>query len=170
MAERLASWRVEPLARQHERSAFSCGVDSLDRYLHTQAGQDQRKRVAATFVACDGQRVIGYYSLAALSVEVGAWPEAVARKLPRYPHVPATLLGRLAIDQGVRGQRLGEYLLMDALRRALVASRDVGSVAVVVEAIDQAAAEFYGRYGFRPFPDQPRRLFLPMAVIEPLFS
>ena len=169
MAGSRPSWRVEPLDARHDRSAFSCGVESLDRYLHKQAGQDQRKRVAATFVVCHDERVIGYYSLSALSVDVGAWPEDV-RKLPRYPHVPATLLGRLAVDGSARGQRLGEYLLMDALRRALVASREVGSVAVIVDAIDQAAGAFYDRYGFRPFPDQPRRLFLPMAVIEPLLS
>jgi predicted GNAT family N-acyltransferase len=162
-----ASWSVEALAKYHDRTAFTCGVDSLDRYLHTQAGQDQRKRVAATFVVCDGRHVVGYYSLSALSVDVGAWPEDVTRNLPRYPHVPATLLGRLAVDRGSRGQRLGEHLLMDALRRAFIASRDVGSVAVIVDAVDQTAVEFYARYGF---PDQARRLFLPMGVIEALFS
>jgi predicted GNAT family N-acyltransferase len=163
-------WRVEPLSKHHDRSTFSCGVDSLDRYLQTQASQDQRKRVAATFVLCVEQRVVGYYSLSALSVDVGTWPEAIARKLPRYPHIPTTLLGRLAVDRSLRGEGVGEHLLMDALRRALVASRDVGSVAVVVDAIDETAVSFYRRYGFQPFADEPRKLFLPMALIEDLFS
>lgn len=165
-----APWRVERLAKHHDRSAFACGHESLDRYLQLQAGQEQRKRVAATFVLADRQRVLGYYSLSALSVDVGAWPDSVARKLPRYPQVPTTLLGRLAVDKSIRGQRAGEHLLMDALRRALEASREVGSVAVVVDAIDDAAASFYRRYGFTSFAELPHRLFLPMTVVESLFS
>lgn len=135
-----------------------------------------RRRVAAPFVLCEGESnaVLGYYTLSALSVDVGAWPEAVARRLPRYPVVPATLLGRLAVDRRLRGKgagehRLGEHLLMDALRRALGASREVASVAVVVDAKDDNAATFYRRYDFIPFADPANRLFLPMATIERLF-
>ena len=164
-------YRVEPLRKQHDRSGFSCGVEPLDRYLREQVGQDARKLVAAPFVLCIGQSnaVVGYYTLSALSISVGAWPEDVAKKLPRYPNVPATLLGRLAIDRSLRGQGAGEYLLMDALRRAIDASRDVASVAVVVDAKDENAVEFYRRYEFIPFADVPNRLFLPMGIIEKLF-
>ncbi len=169
---RHADQRVEPLGKQHDRSAFSCGVDALDRYLREQAGQDVRRRVAVTFVLCEGKshQVLGYYTLSALSVEVGAWPEAVARKLPKYPRVPATLLGRLAVDRLLRGKGSGEHLLMDALRRALDTSREVASVAVVVDAKDDSAISFYRRYGFISFADQAHKLFLPMAVIERLFA
>jgi predicted GNAT family N-acyltransferase len=165
------NYRVEPLDRRHDRSAFSCGVEALDLYLKTQAGQDSRRRVAATFVLCDGQtsQVVGYYTLSALSVDAGSWPEDVARKLPRYPRIPATLLGRLAAATRVRGRGVGEHLLLDALRRALQASRDVASVAVVVDAKDDDAVAFYRRYGFARFLDAPYKLFLPMAVIERLF-
>lgn len=165
-------YRVEALGRQHDRSTFSCGVAPLDRYLREQAGQDARKRVAAPFVLCEGKSnaVLGYYTLSALSIDVGAWPEDVARKLPRYPFVPATLMGRLAVDRSLRGKGAGEHLLMDALRRALAASREVGSVAVIVDAKDDSAVSFYRRYGFIGFPDQPKRLFLPMAVIEQLLQ
>ncbi len=130
-----------------------------------------RRRVAAPFVLCEGESnaVLGYYTLSALSVDVGAWPEAVARRLPRYPVVPATLLGRLAVDRRLRGKGAGEHLLMDALRRALGASREVASVAVVVDAKDDNAATFYRRYDFIPFADPANRLFLPMATIERLF-
>lgn len=164
-------YRVEALSKQHDRSGFSCGAEPLDRYLQEQAGQDARKRVAAPFVLCEGKSnaVLGYYTLSGLSVDVGAWPEDVARKLPKYPFVPATLLGRLAVDRGLRGKGAGEHLLMDALRRALSASREVASVAVVVDAKDDNAVSFYRRYGFIPFPDQPNKLFLPMAVVEQLF-
>ncbi len=164
--------RVEPLGKQHDRSAFSCGVEPLDRYLREQARQDARKRVAAPFVLCEGtsNAVLGYYTLSALSVDVGAWPEEIAKKLPKYPLVLATLLGRLAVDVRLRAKGAGEHLLMDALRRALEASREVASAAVVVDAKDDSAVSFYRRYGFIGFADQPRRLFLPMAVIEKLFG
>lgn len=164
-------YRVEALARQHGRSEFSCGIQPLDRYIRDQAGQDARKRVAAPFVLCrgEGNAILGYYTLSALGVDIGAWPEDVARKLPKYPFVPVTLLGRLAVDMKLRGKRMGEHLLIDALRRAFQASRDVASVAVVVDAKDDSAVAFYRHYGFLPFRDQPHRLFLPMAVIERLF-
>ena len=114
--------------------------------------------------------IVSIGTLSALSVDVGAWPENVAQKLPKYPLVPATLLGRLAVDAHLRGKGAGEHLLMDALRRALQASREVASVAVVVEAKDDAAVAFYRHYDFINFTDQPRRLFLPMTVIEQLFG
>jgi predicted GNAT family N-acyltransferase len=164
-------YRVEPLGKQHDRSEFSCGVEALDRYLREQARQDARKRVAAPFVLCQGtsDRVVGYYTLSALSLDIGEWPQDVAKKLPKYPLVPATLLGRLAVDAQVRGSGAGEHLLMDALHRALEATEKVASVAVVVDAKSAAAEAFYRRYGFVSLADQPHRLFLPMAVIVKLF-
>ena len=165
------AYRVEALSRSHDRAGFSCGVEQLDRYLQAQAGQDARKHVAAPFVLCEGESntVLGYYTLSALSIHVGEWPANVARKLPRYPAVPATLLGRLAVDLRLRGKGAGEHLLMDALRRAFEASREVASVAVVVDAKDEKATAFYRRYDFIPFADHPNRLFLPMGTIEQLF-
>lgn len=164
-------FRVEALGRQHDRSGFSCGSEPLDHYLRAQAGQDARKRVAAPFVLCEGEgnTVLGYYTLSAISVDIGEWPETVAKKLPRYPVVPATLLGRLAIDRRFQGQGAGEYLLMDALYRSLQASRQVAALAVIVDAKDERAVAFYRRYEFIPFADQPTRLFLPLSVIEQLF-
>jgi GNAT superfamily N-acetyltransferase len=165
-------YRVEALGKQHDRSGFTCGSEPLDKYLGVQAGQDARKGVATTFVLCDGESntVFGFYTLSAVSVDIGAWPEHVAKKLPRYPVVPATLLGRLAIDRQLQGRGAGEYLLMDALHRSLQASRQVASVAVVVDAKDGRAVGFYKRYDFTPLVDPPIRLFLPMRVIEKLFS
>lgn len=165
-------YRIEALGKQHDRSGFTCGSEPLDRYLRVQAGQDTRKRVAATFVLCEGtsNTVIGFYTLSAISVDIGSWPEDVAKKLPRYPVLPATLLGRLAIDRQLQGRGAGEHLLMDALHRSWQASRQVASVAVVVDAKDSRAVEFYTRYDFTPFVDPPIRLFLPMSVIEQLFA
>ena len=156
------NYRVEPLGRQHDRSDFSCGVEALDRYLHEQAGQDARKRVAAPFVLCAGtsNRVMGYYTLSALSLDIGGWPEAVAKRLPRYPLVPATLLGRLAVATRAQVSGVGEHLLMDALTRALDATQKVASVAVVIDAKNATAESFFRRYGFVSLADQPHRLFL----------
>jgi len=166
-----APYRVEALHKRHDRADFSCGTPALDRYLRQQAGQDARKRVAAVFVLCEGgsDTVFGYYTLSALSIDVGPWPDTVGQRLPRYPLVPTTLLGRLAVDLRLRGQGAGEHLLMDALRRSLDASREVASAAVVVDAKEDSVA-FYRRYGFISLRDQPHKLFLPMSVALRLFS
>ncbi|MGA2483565.1 MAG: GNAT family N-acetyltransferase [Candidatus Acidiferrales bacterium] len=165
------AFRFEPLAPQHDRESFSCGVEALDNYLHRQASQDIKKRVAVAFVLTpDGKRVAGYYTLSQYSVELDAVPQETVQKPPKYPVVPATLIGRLAIGIMFRGQGLGELLLMDALKRCLAGSKQVASAAVVVDAKDDQAVAFYKKYGFIELPKIPKRLFLPMATIEKLFS
>lgn len=164
-------YRIEPLGSKHNRAAFSCGVEALDRYLERQAGQDVRKRVAAVFVLTpDGQRIAGYYTLSAHVVSLGDLPAKVARKLPRYPNVPATLLGRLAVSTHFRGQGIGELLLLDALRRVLANTREIASAMIVVDAKDENARNFYLRHDFIPLPAQPNRLFYPVKTIEKLFG
>ncbi len=166
-----AGFTVEPLHSRHQRSAFSCGVPALDLYLQTQASQDARRRVAVSFVLTpDGTTVAGYYSLSQHAVAIGDLPDPVARKLPKYPVLPATLLGRLAVSLLFRGQGLGEVLLNDALRRSLLGSVEVASMAVVVDAKDSAASNFYRKHGFLDLPARPNRLFLPMQVVEKLFG
>lgn len=161
----------EKLGPQHDRAAFSCGVPALDSYLQRQASQDVRKGVAVAFVLTpDGKTVAGYYTLSQFSVALDAVPEKTARKLPKYPLVPATLLGRLAVAGTFRGQGLGELLLMDALKRSLAASRHIASAAVIVDAKDDAAVRFYKKYGFLDLQGIANRLFLPMATTEKLFE
>jgi GNAT superfamily N-acetyltransferase len=161
---------IEPLAKAHDRSAFSCGSESLDRYLRHQASQDVAKYVAACFVATpDGARIAGFYTLSQYSVHLASLPDDIARKLPRYPDVPATLLGRLAVDQSFRGRGLGELLLMDALRRSLQQSRHIASSAVIVDAKDEPARRFYLHFHFLPIPGNQSRLFLPMSLIAKLW-
>ena len=109
----------------------------------------------------------GYYTLSSTAVKLPELPETLARKLPRYPLVPATLLGRLAIDRRHRGKGCGRFLLADALYRAL--RSEIASFAVIVEAKDENAKQFYLRESFLPFPDRPKKLFRPMADIEALF-
>ena len=163
---------VEPLRDHHDRTAFSCGKKALDDYIRRQARQERDRRVAAVFVLTGDKpsEVLGYYSLSSISISLGDLPKAIARKLPRYPDVPAVLLGRLAIAKTVQGRGFGEYLLMDALKRALDRSRDVAAYAVVVDAIDDHGKGFYAKCGYREFPDRPERLFLTMATIEQMFA
>jgi len=166
-------FRVEPLSTQNKRD-FSCGIEPLDRYLHRQAGQDARKRIAAPFVMMEkgGADVIGYYTLSALSIDIGDWPPAVVHqlKLPRYPQMPVTLLGRLALDQRFRGRGVGGLLLTDALERSLRSTDLVASMAVVADAKDDAAVDFYQAMGILLFSDQSRHVFLPMSTIANLFA
>jgi GNAT superfamily N-acetyltransferase len=114
--------------------------------------------------------VVGYYTLSATSILLADLPDETARRLPKYPLVPATLLGRLAIDSRYHGRGYGELLIIDALRRALQAATEVASYAVVVDAIDERARSFYEQYEFCAFPDRRLRLFLPMKTIADLFS
>ena len=118
----------------------------------------------------DGETVAGFYTLSAHSISLGELPGSVAAKLPRYPIVPATLLGRLAVSLDFRGRGVGELLLLDAFKRVLANTRDVGSAFVVADAKDETAREFYLRHDFIPLPAHPERLFYPVKTIEKLFG
>jgi GNAT superfamily N-acetyltransferase len=161
--------RVEPLGSHHDRSGFESGVESLDRYFRTQVGQDTRKNLAALFVlVLRGGAIAGYYTLSSTSVQLTELPLQIVRKLPRYPLIPATLLGRLAVDQRHQGNGYGRFLLADALHRAV--RNEIASFAVVVDAKDDNARRFYERESFLPLPDQPLKLYRPMADIKQLFK
>jgi GNAT superfamily N-acetyltransferase len=160
----------EPLGKQHDRSRFRCGVVELDQWLQLRARQDLERHVAAVYVLVpvdDPVRVAGFYTLSATSIVLTDLPAKLIRKLPRYPIVPAILLGRLARDLDFRG--VGEMLLMDALQRAWRNSSEVAAAAIVVDAINDAARSFYQRYGFEPIVNMPQRLFLPIGALEKMF-
>ncbi len=164
-----SAYRVEPLGDQHDRGVFSCGVEALDRYFRVQAGQDSRKRVATCFVLVDQDgSVAGYYTLSATSITLVDLPAEIARKLPRYPAIPATLMGRLAVDRRQHSRGFGELLLFDAFSRAL--RSEIATFAFVVDAKDETAQAFYELYGFRRLPSAGRRLFLPLAEIAASFA
>lgn len=160
----MTRFRLEALGKQHDRSNFSCGSSALDTYFQRQASQDTRRRVVRCFVAVENgtEQVAGFFTLSALSVRLDELPEERRRDVPRYPLVPAALIGRLAIDQRYQGEGLGGVLLADALLR--VSQADVGVYALLVDAKDEAAELFYERFGFQRFEGEDRKLFLPIAT------
>ena len=160
-----APFRLAPLDAAHDRAAFNSDSAPLNRYLREQVTQDVRRRVATCFVAlADGQRIAGYYTLASASLLLADLPASTSKKLPRYPTVPAVRMGRLAIDQAFKGQGLGGALLADALDRA--ARSEIAAYALMVDAKDESAADFYRHHGFIALPDSPRTLFLPLAAVQ----
>jgi GNAT superfamily N-acetyltransferase len=156
---------VEPLGA-HERSAFACGAPPLDRYLREQASQDVKRLVASCFVAVERStnRLAAYYTLAATGVNIGDLPAEIRKRLPRYPILPAALIGRLAVDLHFHGKGLGSALLADAALRVL--KGDLKAFALIVEAKDDDASAFYRRQGFQPFVSRPHSLFLPLGTVK----
>ncbi len=165
----VASWQVEALSAQHVRIGFNCGVPLLDDFLIKLSSQYEKRNFARVFVAVSPPEVeaLGYYSLSAGAVSLDVLPDENRRKLPRHP-VPVAHLGRLAVASKCRGQRLGEFLLIDALRRCQSIADSLGLHAVEAVAIDDGARQFYLKYGFEPLIDDPRHLYLTMAKIRML--
>lgn len=163
-----APFLIEVLGPGHARTEFSSGVEALDRYFREQVTQDVRRRATACYVAIDvaTAKVAGYYTLAAASVALTDLPEQLAKRLPRYLAVPVARLGRLAVDRAYRGRQLGASLLWDAAMRAF--RSEVAVYALVVDAKDDQAVQFYLHHGFANFGSLPRQLVLPLANLAPI--
>lgn len=155
-----AAFRLEVLAANHDRDGFTCGVDALDVYFARQATQDVRRRASACYVAVQAttNQVAGYYTLAAGGVPLTDLPEALVKRLPRYPSVPVARVGRLAIDKTFQGMKLGGALLADAALRSR--RSEVAVFALVVDAKDEAAEAFYRHHGFERFGIKPGQLIV----------
>lgn len=152
----IAPYHIQ-LLDAHDRSAFASGSEALDRYLQQQAKQDIRRRVASCFVAVDAAgEIAGFYTIAASSLVLDLLPAEQAKRLPRYPTVPAVMLGRLAVAKAHQGKRLGAALVADAIIRATRA--EVMAYAMIVDAKDEAAVRFYEHLGFARLGDDKRRL------------
>ncbi|MGL4666489.1 MAG: GNAT family N-acetyltransferase [Saezia sp.] len=159
-----APYLLTTLATSHNRSGFACGSSALDNYFKKQVTQDIRRKVTACFVAVtDDKCIAGYYTLASASVLLSELPEKTSKKLPRYPTVPAVRLGRLAVDQNLKGQGLGGALLADAFLRA--SRSEIAAYALIVDAKDGQAVAFYEYHGLIKFPNSPLMLFLPLTKI-----
>lgn len=162
------SWNCVPLSSLHDRKSFESGVPELDEYLRVRAGQDQKRGFASVYVAVYGAEerteICGYYTLSAAAVLLEDLPEPLKAKMPRYPSVPAVRLGRLAVARTHRGRGLGEHLLFNAVRRSISVS--IGWVLFIVDAKDENARRFYLHFGFTPFPNEERKLYLRRSDIE----
>jgi ribosomal protein S18 acetylase RimI-like enzyme len=157
---------LAPLGAEHDRGLFRCGEEALDRYFQTQATQDIRRRIANCFVAVEtaSGQLAAFYTIAAASIPLVDLPPEEAKRLPRYPTLPAVRIGRLAVDEKFQGRGLGGSLLIDATRRSIQSPPAV--YALLVDAKNDQASAFYQRYGFRTFVSQPRILFLPLATAQ----
>jgi ribosomal protein S18 acetylase RimI-like enzyme len=159
------------LLGDHDRKTFTCGDPALDRYFRTQVGQDIRRRVSNCFVAiAPSGEVAAFHTFASATLPLSDVGTAEAKRLPRYPAVPAALIGRLAVDERHQGRRLGGALIFDAVARA--AGADAMIYALIVDAKNEAAAGFYRHLGFQRFSSRPMSLFLPLrqalqALAEP---
>lgn len=165
-------WLIEPLGDDHDRSQFNCGKPPLDEYIRKYASQNQKLGYGRSYVALragGSKRVDGYFTLAMSSVAFKELPENLAKRCPRYP-MPVAHLGRLAVDHGSQRQGLGEMLLFEAIQRAISAADIIAARAIDVLAIDDEAKEWYARYGFLPFVDSPRHLFLPISTAREILS
>jgi GNAT superfamily N-acetyltransferase len=152
---------------RHDAARFSCGDETLDRWLVRYAGQNQRRDAARTFVAAtDSQRVYGYYTLVAGQLDHHkATPEA-RRGLSQHFPIPVAILARLAVDVGQQKRGIGAALLNDALVRVVHATEQVAVRAVVVHALDGGAVAFYERYGFRALTAAPRTLMTTLDALR----
>ena len=155
---------IKPLAREHDRKRFDCGVPALNEFIRRQARQQQAKNIGRTFVAVTvdppDKRVLGFYTLAAASIAFEHLPTDISKRLPRYP-VPAARIGRLAVDNTMQGKGLGAALLRNALLRvANVAQTDLGILAVIIDAKNEEAKRFYESCGFIALPERPFVMFM----------
>ena len=161
-------WREEPIGRQHNRSAFDCGVEVLNEYLQRYARQNHESGGAKTFVAVapgSPAKILGYYSISPGAVAFAKVPAIVTRKLGRYD-VPVFRLGRLAVSSPLHGRGLGADLLLAAGERAIAVAGEVGGVALAIDAIDDRAAAWYERFGALRLSDEPLKLILPLETIR----
>lgn len=154
----------EPLTAAHDVSQFSCGKLTLDHWLKTRALSNQEKGFTAVLVVHEAGRVVGYYGLAPTAVVPAVLPRSVRTGQPPDP-VPCLLLGQLATDIAWAGQGIGTGLVKHALQRCIQASNLIGGRALMVNAVDEQAAQFWQRRGFLPSRDDPLVLFRPLAAI-----
>jgi ribosomal protein S18 acetylase RimI-like enzyme len=159
----------EALAK-HDRATFNSGSERIDRYFRETVSQDIKRNYAACYVLVEQEsaKVAGFYTLFSHSIPLTELSPEWAKKLPRWPSVPAVLIGWLGRDLAFRGQAIGPMLLYDAIGR--LAASPVGAHAICADALDEAAAAFYQAHQFQPFVSRPHSLYLPLKTVFELVS
>lgn len=164
--------KIDVLTKDHQKKEFNCGKTLLDDYFHKQAGQDARKDLSVCYVLTDidedANKVLGYYTLTNNSIPFDEFPEELTKKIPKSYAIPTALLGRLAINKLNQGNKFGEILLFDALKKCLEVSKKMGLYAVIVDPIDSSAVTFYESYGFILIPST-KKMFITIKTIEDSF-
>lgn len=172
------SYITTPVEPADARAGFSCGKRPLDDYFARHAAVNDAAGIGRSYVLRRGANdnpelpvVLGFYTLSMANAESAQVSEVLKRALPKYP-MPVALIGRLAIDRRAQGRRLGERLLMDALRRVVDAANIVGCTGIIVDAKDENAEQFYLRYDFVTVTQDswPRRMFLPIGTARAAFD
>jgi len=162
------AWHEEPIGQHHKREAFDCGHAALNEFLRRHARKSHLRGSAKTFLAIDntdGQTLLGYYSVSPASVAYARAPEIITRRMAHHD-VPVFRLARLAVHRSAQGQGLGGQLLLAAGRRCLLVAAQAGGVALLIDAKDERAAQWYARYGALPLLDAPCSLLLPFETIR----
>lgn len=157
------------LGKQHDRLSFSCGIPELDKYIKEQVSQDMKRMVAKVYVAAVENKVIGFFTLSASSISIEHLPTDIAKKLPKYT-IPATLIGRLAVDHSFQRKGVGEALMIDAIKRTRIIGSAIGVHSLVVDAKNDTAKSFYKHFGFKELANLDMRLFLPLHTISNLLQ
>jgi ribosomal protein S18 acetylase RimI-like enzyme len=162
----LSLFEFHILDKSFDRDGFDCGSAELNSFLKTKARQNQSVGFNKTFVACSpndkSKKVLGYYSVSMGEIDLSSLPPELLKRLPKHP-VPVARMGRLAVDRSAKGQGLGKLLMVDAMKRVQTASELIGVYALLVDAKDDSAKNFYIKYGFISLADDPMVLFLPLA-------
>jgi GNAT superfamily N-acetyltransferase len=161
---------IERLADRHDRQSFDCGEPTLSEWIKRYASQNEARDLSRTYVAVrpENPRICGYYCLSSCHLRLNDVPAKRARKLPKSQLIPAALIGRLAVDRETQGRGLGAILLIDALGRVVRLADQIGTYAIIVDAIDENARRFYLKHGFEAIPDQALRLFVPLTTVRQL--
>lgn len=161
----MALSQAGPLTASHDLDNFVCGEPELESWLKRYALQNQAAGSSRTFVVEEEGQVVGYYALAAGSVEFEDAPARIKKGLGHYP-IPVVLLARLAVRVDHQGQGLGKALLKDAMIRTATTAESVGVRAMLVHTMHEGAAEFYRHFGFEPSPTDPQHLMLLMKDLR----
>ena len=157
---------ITPLDRNHDRTGFDCGVPELNDFLKATARQHAQKGISRTFVLTDGApAILGFFTLTLCEVSPASLPAKYARKYPSHG-LPAVRLARLAVSRKAQNQRFGKLLLTEAISRTALIAEQAGVIGLFVDAKDDAARQFYVRYGFLAIPEHPLQLFLPIETLR----
>lgn len=156
---------IVPFHRSYNREAFCSQSPELNHYLQRQVSQDIKRNITSCFLALtDDEQIAGYYTLSAYSIAFDELSPDIQKKLPHYPQLPALLMGRLATDSRYLGQGVGKSLLLSALHRAK--RLEVASFALLVEAKNQQAIDFYQYFGFTVFQSADDKLYYPLSLFQ----